>query len=65
MHQLGLSNFTGYSNELQGEAHPPKPQPNGDIKPTEQLKLQLMGDASHLAVQAEGLLDGSEDLSKT
>jgi len=53
------------ANTRQETPPPPKPQPNGDVLPVEQLKSQPAGDAPSPAVLAEGLLDGSEDPLKT
>lgn len=52
---------------LQGEAPPPPtPQPNGDAKPVEQLTKPLPnGETPSAAVKAEGLMDGSEDPTRT
>jgi len=44
---------------------PPKPSPNGDVKPVEQLKYEPGGDEPSPAVKAEGLMDGTEDPTKT
>jgi len=50
----------------QGEAPlPPPPLPNGDVKPVEQLKSQPRGDEPNPVVKAEGLMDGTEDPTKT
>jgi protein phosphatase 2C family protein 2/3 len=50
----------------QGEAPPPpKPLPNGDVKPVEQLKSEPGGDEPSPVVKAEGLMDGTEDPTKT
>lgn len=50
----------------QGEAPPPpKSLPNGDVKPVEQLKSQPGGDEPSPAVKAEGLMDVTEDPTKT
>lgn len=50
----------------QGEAPPSsKPQPNGDVKLVEQLKSAPGGDKPSSAAKVEGLLDGSEDPTKT
>jgi protein phosphatase PTC2/3 len=50
----------------QGEAPlPPKSLPNGDVKPVEQLKSRPGGDEASPVVKAEGLMDGTEDPTKT
>jgi protein phosphatase 2C family protein 2/3 len=50
----------------QGETPPPpQPLPNGDTKAVEQLKSTPGGDEPSPVVKAEGLMDGTEDPTKT
>lgn len=54
-----------HEGDVKTPASPPKSLPNGDVKPVVQLKSEPEGDQASPAVKAEGLVDGTEDPTKT